>query len=116
MSNTWRLRRRLLPWAADCLGVVGLDVAPAPTVPCSLLGTIAIPASTTGGTLTTFDTSTHDYDLADRSDSAVDALSVATNSFVTQVDADTFSGVQSSSDTSGPNGALVENNAGVDQL
>ncbi len=118
MRNTRCLRRRLLPWAAGCLGVLGLGAAPALAVPYSLLTTIAVPttgSNTTGGQLTTFDISyfdgnTQNYYLADRSNNTVDVLSAATNSVVTQVGTGTFSGVKSSSDISGPNGVLVANN------
>lgn len=124
MRESHRVRRRLVSWATGCLGVVGLGAAPALAVPYSLLTTIAIPASdanTTGGKLTSFDISffdgnTQTYYLADRSNAAVDVLSAASNTFVTRVGTGTFSGAQSSPDISGPNGVLVENNAGQDQL
>lgn len=118
MHNTRRLRRTLLPWAAGCLGVLGLGAVPALAVPYSLLTTIDIPATssnTTGDQLTAFDISyfdgnTQNYYLADRSNNTVDVLSSATNSVVTQAGTGSFSGAKSSPDISGPNGVLVANN------
>lgn len=114
MHDLRRLRRGLLPWAVGCFGILGFGAAPAWAVPYSLLTTIPITsASGAAQGLSSFDISyfdgtTQNYYLADRTNAAVDVLSAATNTFVTQVGAGTFSGITGSDfSQAGPNGVLV---------
>src|SRR5579871_5242387 len=96
-------------------GILGAASGAAVATPeYSLLQTIAVPATSAnnqGGAMTAFDISfvdpvTGDYYFADRSNASVDVINGATNQYITQIGG--FTGQQSTTSRSGPDGVLVE--------
>jgi hypothetical protein len=117
---------RLMIIARSCViagGILGVAAGPVIAAPeYSLLQTIAVPttsANNQGGAMTAFDISfvdpvTGDYYFADRSNASVDVINGATNQYITQIGG--FTGQQSTTSVSGPDGVLVEHSGATATL